>query len=52
MENVFVIPERFLGDGNSLNVRRIKYRKSAELHSHEFYEMEYITSGSGIYMVL
>lgn len=47
MEKVFVIPERFLGDSKSINVRRIKYRQNAELHSHEFYEVEMILSGSG-----
>ena len=35
-----LLSKDFLKGNSSINVRREKYRKSAELHSHEFYEVE------------
>ena len=42
-----LLSKDFLKGNSSINVRREKYRKSAELHSHEFYEVEIVLSGTG-----
>ena len=47
MEKIWNVTERFLGNQSGIKVRRIKFNKSAVLHSHNFYEMELVLSGSG-----
>lgn len=47
MEKMQRLSENFLKGNKSINVRNIKYRKNAELHSHEFYEVEIVLSGTG-----
>lgn len=42
-----LLSKDFLKDNSSISVRREKYRKSAELHSHEFYEVEIVLLGTG-----